>query len=72
MAFVVERQGLGSAMAGHAGFFDGEERLRALSAAGDPLERLAQVIDFGVLRGDLERARSRLDRAKAGSPTTWC
>ncbi len=31
-------------MAGQAGFFDGEERLQALSAAGDPLERLAQVI----------------------------
>ena len=31
-------------MAGQPGFFDGEERLKALSAAGDPLERLAQVI----------------------------
>jgi hypothetical protein len=29
-------------MAGQSGFFDGEERLKALSAAGDPLERLAQ------------------------------
>jgi transposase, IS5 family len=28
------------AMAGQPGFFDGEERLKALSAAGDPLERL--------------------------------
>ena len=35
-------------MAGQPGFFDGEERLKALSAAGDPLERLAQVIDFEV------------------------
>ncbi len=33
-------------MVGQAGFFDGEERLRALSAAGDPLERLMAVIDF--------------------------
>lgn len=27
-------------MAGQPGFFDGEERLKALSAAGDPLERI--------------------------------
>jgi hypothetical protein len=26
-------------MAGQPGFFDDEERLKALSAAGDPLER---------------------------------
>jgi hypothetical protein len=32
----------GSAMAGQPGFFDSDERLKALSAAGDPLERLAQ------------------------------
>src|SRR4051812_19323701 len=38
------------AMAGQPGFFDGDERLKALSAAGDPLERLAQVIDFEVFR----------------------
>jgi transposase, IS5 family len=42
----------GSAMAGQPGFFDSDERLKALSAAGDPLERLAQVIDFEVFRGD--------------------
>ena len=35
-------------MTGQAGFFNGEERLQALSAAGDPLEPLAQVIDFEV------------------------
>lgn len=33
-------------MTGQPGFFDGAERLQALSAAGDPLERLAAVIDF--------------------------
>jgi hypothetical protein len=43
------------------GFFDGDERLKALSAAGDPLERLAQVIDFEVFRADLEAALSRSD-----------
>ena len=55
-------------MAGQPGFFDGEERLKALSAAGDPLERLAQVIDFEVFRGDLEAALSRSDRTKGGRP----
>ena len=55
-------------MAGQPGFFDGEERLKALSAAGDPLERLAQVIDFEVFRRDLEPALSRSDRGKGGRP----
>jgi Transposase domain (DUF772) len=55
-------------MAEQAGFFDGEERLKALSAAGDPLERLAAVIDFEVFRADLEAALSRSDRAKGGRP----
>jgi transposase, IS5 family len=55
----------GSAMAGQPGFFDGDERLKALSAAGDPLERLLRIIDFEVFRGDLEAALSRSDRAKS-------
>jgi IS5 family transposase len=48
------------------GFFDGDERLKALSAAGDPLGRLAQVIDFEMFRDDLWVALSRSDRARAG------
>jgi IS5 family transposase len=55
-------------MAGQPGFFDGDERLKALSAAGDPLERLAQVVDFEVFRGELEAALSRSDRSKGGRP----
>jgi IS5 family transposase len=55
-------------VAGQPGFFDGEERLKALSAAGDPLERLAQVIDFEVFRGDLEAALSRSERTKGCRP----
>jgi hypothetical protein len=55
-------------MVGQPGFFDGEERLKALSAAGDPLERLARVVDFEVFRGDLAAALSRSDRAKGGRP----
>jgi IS5 family transposase len=38
----------------------------ALFAAGDPLERLTQLIDFEVFRSDLETALSRSDRAKGG------
>jgi transposase, IS5 family len=55
-------------MAGQAGFFDSDERLKALSASGDPLERLAGVIDFEVFRGDLKAALSRSDRARGGRP----
>src|SRR5579864_6311687 len=55
-------------MAGQPGFFDGEERLKALSAAGDPLERLALVVDFEVFRDALEVALSRSDRSKGGRP----
>jgi IS5 family transposase len=55
-------------MAGQPGFFDGNERLKALSAAGDPLEQLSQVIDFEEFRSDLEAALSRSDRAQGGRP----
>jgi IS5 family transposase len=55
-------------MARQPGFFDGDERLKALSAAGDPLERLARVIDFELFRSDLEAALSRSDRSKGGRP----
>ena len=41
---------------------------KALSAAGDPLERLAAVVDFEVFRSDLTAALSRSDRAKGGRP----
>ena len=39
----LELEGL---MAGQLGFFDLEDRLAALSAAGDPLERLSAAVDF--------------------------
>jgi len=55
-------------MAGQRGFFDVDERLAALSRAGDPLERLASVVDFEVFRDELERALLRSDRAKGGRP----
>jgi transposase, IS5 family len=60
-------------MAGQSGFFDSDERLKALSAAGDPLERLVQIIDFEVFRGDLEAALARSDRPGAADHlTTRC
>jgi len=55
-------------MAGQAGFFDTDERLAWLSAAGDPLERLAKVVDFELFRPDLEAAVPRTDRSKGGRP----
>ena len=55
-------------MAGQPGFFDGDERLKALSTAGDPLERLSLVVDFEVFRGELEVALSRSDRSRGGRP----
>ena len=55
------------------GFFDGDERLKALSAAGDPLERLAKVVDFAMFRGELEAALSRWMGPRAdGRPMTRC
>jgi IS5 family transposase len=56
------------AMVGQPGFFDGEERLAWLSAAGDPLERLAKAVDFEAFRADLDLALNRSDRAKGGRP----
>jgi IS5 family transposase len=55
-------------MAGQPGFFDSEERLGWLSAAGDPLQRLAVVVDFELFRDGLELALKRSDRAKGGRP----
>ena len=55
-------------MAGQPGFFDMDERLKALSAAGDPLERLAAVVDFELFRAELDAAFQRSDRGKGGRP----
>ncbi len=55
-------------MAGQGGFFDTDERLRWLSAAGDPLVRLAAAVDFELFRPELEAALGRGDRAKGGRP----
>jgi IS5 family transposase len=48
------------------GFFDVEERYAALSAAGDPLVRLSEVVNFEAFRYRLDKALKRSDRAKGG------
>ena len=55
-------------MVGQPGFFDLSDRYAALSAAGDPLERLAAVVDFEVFRGPLIMALRRSERGKGGRP----
>jgi IS5 family transposase len=55
-------------MAGQPGFFDLDERYAASSESGDPLERLARVVDFEVFRADLERALNRSERPRGGRP----
>ena len=40
------------------GFFDLDERYQRLSEAVDPLERLLDLVDFEMFRGDIERALS--------------
>jgi hypothetical protein len=52
-------------MAGQRGFFDTDERLEWLSAAGDPLERLAAVVDFELFRG---RTKECLDQGGQDDP----
>lgn len=55
-------------MVGQPGFFDTDARLRALSATGDPLARLAAVVDFELFRPELEAALARGDRSRGGRP----
>ncbi|WP_126174557.1 IS5 family transposase [Altericroceibacterium xinjiangense] len=55
-------------MTGQPGFFDLSDRYEALSAAGDPLERLSSVVDFEVFRGPLVAALRRGPRRKGGRP----
>ena len=50
------------------GFFDVDERLAALSAAGDPLEQLGAVVDFELFRAVLDAALARSDRSRGGRP----
>ncbi len=51
-----------------SGFWDVEERLRELSAQGDPLEKLTATVDFEIFRAALDAALVRRDRSKGGRP----
>jgi hypothetical protein len=55
-------------MAGQPGFFDVDERYAALSAAGEPLERLSAVVDFEIFRPALNAVLVRSDRSRGGRP----
>ena len=55
-------------MAGQPGFFDLDERYRALSENGDPLVRLATLVDFEVFRAPLVSALKRSDGSRGGRP----
>lgn len=50
------------------GFWSVEDRLRELSAQGDPLEKLLEIVDFELFRPALDEALGGTDRAKGGRP----
>jgi transposase, IS5 family len=53
-------------MSGQGGFWDFEDRLRALSAEGDALERLSATVDFEQFRPVLAKALRRGDPRTGG------
>jgi IS5 family transposase len=55
-------------MAHQAGFWDVEERLKAISAKGDPLETLSATVDFEMFRPVLVRALKRSEPSRGGRP----
>jgi IS5 family transposase len=55
-------------MRGQRGFWDIEERLKELSAEGDPLEKLDATVDFEMFRPVLRKALRRGDASKGGRP----
>lgn len=56
-------------MLGQRGFWDIEERLKELSAEGDPLEKLDATVDFEIFRAVLRKALRRGDASKGGRPS---
>jgi len=56
------------AVLGQPGLFDLEHRYQRLSETGDPLVKLAALIDFEVFRAGLAAALKRSDGAKGGRP----
>ena len=57
---------MGELMSRPPSVFDTDDRLRSLSEADDPLERLSTVIDFELFRPELEAVLARRDRGKGG------
>jgi IS5 family transposase len=55
-------------MRGQRGFWDVEDRLRELSAEGDPRERLSRTVDFELFRPILMKALRRSHPSKGGRP----
>jgi IS5 family transposase len=55
-------------MPGQRGFWDVEERLKELSAEGDPLEKLGATVDFELFRPVLTKAVSGSHPSKGGRP----
>jgi len=55
-------------MPGQRGFWDVEERLKELSAEGDPLEKLVATVDFELFRPVLTKALGGSDPSKGGRP----
>ena len=53
---------------GQLGFFDVERKLQELSNLGDPLERLAQAIDWARFKPVIARAFRRERKSNAGRP----
>jgi hypothetical protein len=53
---------------GQPGFFNLDERYQRLSENGDPLVKLATLIDFEAFRPKLATALKRSDGSKGGRP----
>lgn len=51
-----------------AGFWSVEERLKELSAQGDPLEKLQEIVDFELFRPVLSETLGSADRPRGGRP----
>jgi len=54
---------------GQPGFWDVQERLRELSAQGDPLEKLSATVDFELFRSELTAGFGPRDLRKGGRPS---
>ena len=57
-------------MPGQRGFWDVEERLKELSAEGDPLEKLGATVDFELFRPVLTKALGGSYPSKGGRAPT--